>query len=77
MKVDVSFFDTKPLAITLPSSVVLQIVETDPGMKGNSVTNVFKLATLETGFIVKVPLFINNEETIKVDTRTGEFLGRA
>lgn len=77
MTIEVDFYEGTPVAVTLPSSVILKIVETDPGMKGNSVTNVFKPATLETGLIVKVPLFINNEETIKVDTRTGEFLGRA
>jgi len=54
----------------------LKIVETDPGMKGDTVVNVYKAAKVETGLIVKVPLFINNGEVIKVDTRTGEFLGR-
>lgn len=77
MKVEVDFYEGNAVSVTLPSSVILKIVETDPGMKGNSVTNVFKPATLETGLVVKVPLFVNNEESIKVDTRTGEFLGRA
>ncbi len=77
MAIDVSFLEGNPVSISLPASVILKITETDPGVKGNSVTNVFKPATLETGLVVKVPLFINNEETIKVDTRTGEFLGRA
>ena len=77
MKVEISFYENKPVSVTLPASVVLKIVNTDPGVKGNTVTNVFKPATLETGLVVKVPLFVNNEESIKVDTRTGEFLSRA
>ncbi|MGR3221171.1 MAG: elongation factor P [Candidatus Anammoxibacter sp.] len=77
MKIEVSFYEENAVSISLPASVTLKITETDPGVKGNTVTNVFKPATLETGLVVKIPLFVNNEETIKVDTRTGEFLGRA
>lgn len=77
IKVDMSFYEGKAIDINLPSSVVLKIVETEPGMKGNTVTNVFKPARLETGLVIKVPLFIDNDEFVKVDTRTGEFLGRA
>ena len=77
MRVEVSFHEGNAVSISLPASVVLKITETDPGVKGNTVTNVFKPATLETGLVIKVPLFVNNGETIKVDTRTGEFLGRA
>lgn len=77
MRVEVSFYEGRAVAVSLPASVVLKIIQTDPGIKGNTVTNVFKPATLETGLVVKVPLFINNEESIKVDTRTGEFIGRA
>lgn len=72
----IAFYEGKALSIELPTSVTLKIVETDPGMKGDTVVNVYKPAKLETGLIVKVPLFVNNGETIKVDTRTGEFLGR-
>ena len=72
----IAFYEGKALTVELPTSVVLKIVETDPGMKGDTVVNVYKPAKLETGLIVKVPLFVNNGETIKVDTRTGEFLGR-
>ena len=72
----IAFYEGKALSIELPTSVTLKIVETDPGMKGDTVVNVYKPAKLETGLIVKVPLFVNNGETIKVDTRPGEFLGR-
>ena len=57
--------------------VVLEITETDPGFKGNTATNTLKPATLETGAEVKVPLFIEPGEKIKIDTRTGEYLERA
>lgn len=72
----IAFYEGKALSVELPTSVSLKIVETDPGMKGDTVVNVYKPAKLETGLVVKVPLFINNGEVIKVDTRTGEFLGR-
>ncbi len=77
MKIEVSFYEDTPVSLSLPASVVLKIVETDPGVKGNTVTNVFKPATMETGLVTKVPLFVNNEESVKIDTRTGEFIGRA
>ena len=75
-QVRIGFYDGKPLSIDLPTSVVLKIVETDPGSRGNSVTNVFKPAKLETGLVVKVPLFINIGDKVKVDTRSGEFIAR-
>ena len=59
-----------------PNFVELQVTETEPGVKGDTATNVTKPATLETGAIIKVPLFINEGEKIQVDTRTGEYLGR-
>lgn len=73
---NIAFYEGKALSVELPTSVFLKIVETDPGMKGDTVVNVYKAAKLETGLVVKVPLFITNGEVIKVDTRTGEFLGR-
>ncbi len=60
-----------------PNFVVLKITETEPGMKGNTATNTLKPATLETGAEVRVPLFINEGEEIRVDTRTGEYMERA
>ena len=76
-QVKVSFYEGNAVGIELPASVTLKIIETDPGTKGDTVTNVFKPAKLETGLIIKVPLFINPEELVKVDTRTGQFLCRA
>ncbi|MBN1755136.1 elongation factor P [bacterium] len=70
-------FEGSPLDIDLPASVNLKIVETEPGIKGDSVTNITKEATLETGLKVKVPIFINNGESIKIDTRSKEYISRA
>ncbi len=75
-QVKISFYEGKPISVELPASVILSIEETDPGVKGDTVTNVFKPAKLETGLVVKVPLFVNQGERIKVDTRTGEFMKR-
>ena len=60
-----------------PNFVNLKITETEPGVKGNTATNVTKPATVETGAIVYVPIFIEEGEVIQIDTRTGEYLGRA
>ena len=60
-----------------PNFVELTVTETDPGFAGNTATNVTKPATLETGAEIKVPLFINPGDRIKIDTRTGEYLERA
>jgi elongation factor P len=62
-----------PLSCELPPFVELQITYTEPGLKGNTATNTLKDATMETGAVVKVPLFIETDEWIKVDTRTGEY----
>ena len=69
-------FNGEPIEITLPTFIEKEIVETEPGVRGDTATNVTKPATLETGAIIKVPLFINEGEKIQVDTRTGEYLGR-
>ena len=63
--------------VELPITVVLEITECEPGVKGDTANNASKYATLETGAVVKVPLFVNQNEKIKVDTRTGEYLDRA
>ena len=63
--------------VELPITVILEITECEPGVKGDTANNASKYATLETGAVVKVPLFVNQNETIKVDTRTGEYLERA
>ena len=63
--------------VELPITVVLEITECEPGVKGDTANNASKYATLETGAVVKVPLFVNQNEKIRVDTRTGEYLERA
>ena len=77
LEVMVLFYEGNAIEIDLPASVILKIAETIPGVRGNSATNVQKPATLETGFKIDVPLFIDEGEEIKVDTRTGNYLGRA
>jgi len=67
----------KPLAVDIPPKVVLEVVETDPGVKGNSASNVYKSAKLSNGFLTKVPLFIKKGEKVRIDTRTGEYVERA
>ena len=64
-------------SVELPITVELEITECEPGVKGDTANNASKYATLETGAVVKVPLFVNQNEKIKVDTRTGEYLERA
>jgi elongation factor P len=65
-----------PIDIELPASVVLLVSDTDPGVKGDTVSGASKPATLETGYVCNVPLFINIGDKVKVDTRSGEYLGR-
>lgn len=76
MEVNVIFWDEKVLEIELPTSVVLEITDTDPGVKGDTATGGTKPAIVETGAQVMVPLFITIGEKIKVDTRDGSYLGR-
>jgi elongation factor P len=67
----------KPSSLQLPASVELAVVETEPGVKGDTVSNVTKPATLETGAVVQVPLFVDRGERIKVDPRDGRYISRA
>ncbi len=76
-KVKMQMHQGKPVTIDLPASVILKVAESEPGVRGNTATNVFKPAKLETGLEVKVPLFVNPGEYVKIDTRTGEFIERA
>lgn len=75
--IKIDFYNGKTVGIDLPTSVTLKVIHTEPGVKGNTATGATKLAKLETGISVAVPLFITEGETLKIDTRTGEFLGRA
>ena len=77
-EVDVLFIDGQPGDLQLPSSVDLQVSETDPGLRGDSVSGGgTKPATLETGAVIQVPLFVEPGQRIKVDTRSGEYMSRA
>ena len=77
LPVKVLFFNSRPVNIDLPNFVDLLITMCEPGVKGDTATGASKPATLSTGAIVNVPLFINDGETIRIDTRTGEYVGRA
>jgi elongation factor P len=77
MVVTMMMFNGKVIGIDLPAAVELKVVETDPGVRGDTATGGNKPATLETGFVVKVPLFINEGDVLQIDTRTGEYIGRA
>ena len=77
MNVSVMMFKGKVIGIDLPASVELKVIETDPGVRGDTATGGSKPATLETGYVVKVPLFINEGEVLQIDTRTGQYIGRA
>ncbi|MDH3796534.1 MAG: elongation factor P [Flavobacteriaceae bacterium] len=69
--------DSSPLTVEMPASVVLEVTHTEPGVKGNTATNATKPATVETGARVKVPLFINEGDRIKIDTEKGSYMERA
>lgn len=71
------FHEGKVVSLELPKQVKLKVVETVPGVKGDSVSSNTKPATLETGLVVQVPLFVKQGEEVAVDTRTGQYLGRA
>lgn len=73
----VTLWNDVPILVVAPNFVDLDIIETDPGLKGDTATGGSKPATLSTGAMVKVPLFINIGESIRVDTRTGEYQGRS
>lgn len=72
----VTLYNDQPLSVTPPNHVELEIVETDPGLRGDTATGGTKPAKLATGAVVKVPLFLEEGEVVKVDTRTGEYIGR-
>ena len=77
LKVEVLSIEGRPAQVELPSSVTLKVTESAQGVRGDSANNVQKPATLQTGKVIQVPLFIKEGELIKVDTRTGAYLGRA
>ena len=76
IEVDVLYIDGSPSTVELPNFVELAIAKTDPGVRGDTAQGGTKPATLETGAVVQVPLFLNEGDVVKVDTRTGDYLGR-
>jgi len=72
----ITLYNGQPLSVSPPNFVELKIVDTDPGLRGDTSGGGGKPATLETGAVVRVPLFVNNGELIRVDTRTGEYVSR-
>ena len=73
----IKFYNGTPFSVEAPNFVDLKVIETEPGVKGNTATNVTKPATVETGAIIQVPIFIEEGELIQIDTRSGEYLGRS
>ncbi len=70
------YIDGSPVSLELPNFIELAVARTDPGVRGDTAQGGTKPATLETGAVVQVPLFLNEGDIVKVDTRTGEYLGR-
>ncbi|GHV30221.1 elongation factor P [Clostridia bacterium] len=77
MEMKITSFNGRVLEVELPFFVVLEVTETEPGVKGDTATNVTKSAILETGAEIKVPMFVNEGDKIRIDTRTGEYMERA
>ena len=75
-EVEILFIDGNPVSVELPNFIELRIVKTDPGVRGDTATGGSKPATLATGAVIQVPLFLNEGAVVKVDTRSGEYLGR-
>jgi len=73
----IKFYKGAAFLVEAPNFVTLKVVDTEPGVKGDTATNVTKAATLETGAVVQVPIFIEAGEVLQIDTRTGEYLSRA
>ena len=74
--IDLLTYNDEPIDVELPPSVELKVTQTDPGFKGDTATGGSKPATLETGLVVNVPLFINEGDVLKIDTRSGEYVER-
>jgi elongation factor P len=76
MDVFVSSYENEVLGVEMPVSVDLRVIQTDPGFAGDTATGAKKAATLETGLVVQVPLFVNEGDTLRIDTRTGDYMTR-
>jgi elongation factor P len=77
MEVKVVIYEGRVLGVELPNTVELTVVKTDPGIRGDTATGGSKPATLDTGYVVKVPLFINEGDVLRIDTRSGDYIERA
>lgn len=77
MTVKIIIYESRILGVELPNTVELKVVETDPGIRGDTATGGSKPAKMETGYIVKVPLFINEGDVLRIDTRSGDYIERA
>ena len=77
LEIDIDYYEGEIIGITLPEKIEYEVVETEPAVKGNTATNASKDAKIETGYIVKVPLFINEGEKIIISTKDGKYSGRA
>lgn len=73
---EILFHNGRPIDVTLPNFVEKEIVRTEPGARGNTATNVLKLAAIEGGYQVQIPLFVNQGDVVKIDTRTGKYVDR-
>ena len=76
MQIDLLFYEGRPVSVEIPNFVELEITYSEPAVKGDTANNTTKPATVSTGAIVQVPLFVGEGETIRIDTRTGEYVGR-
>ena len=77
MELEVLMYESEPVGVEMPLNVVLEVTQTDPGFKGDTATGGNKPATLETGLVINVPLFVNTGDRIRVDTRDGSYIERA
>lgn len=76
MMIQVMFYGEETIGVDLPTTVILKVIETEPGVKGDTASNVTKSATVETGAIIKVPMFVNEGDELVIDTRNGEYVSR-
>ena len=77
MEVQLQTFKGRIIGISLPNSVTLKVTECEPSVKGNTATGATKMAKVETGYEVRVPLFVNEGDSLRIDTRTGNYIERA
>jgi elongation factor P len=76
LQVEVEFYDTTPLNVSVPKTIALKVIETDPGIRTAAVTNTLKPATTETGMVIQVPHFVNEGDVITINTETKEYVSR-